>query len=166
MNEHVTLPWYRQFWPWFLIALPAATVVAGIATLVIAATGSDDLVVDDYGRIGVLTEEKLARDRRARELGLSAVLHFDPTSGAAQLRLGGGRAAGARLRLVHPTLAARDRACTLQPAAGGRTGCRLDGLEAGSWQVVVEGADGDWRLSERIHVGTRPIRAEMSPGGT
>ena len=29
------LPWYRQFWPWFLIALPGTVVVAAIGTLVI-----------------------------------------------------------------------------------------------------------------------------------
>ena len=29
-------PWYRQFWPWFLIAIPAAAVVAGIVTIIIA----------------------------------------------------------------------------------------------------------------------------------
>ena len=25
-----SIPWYRQFWPWFLIALPATVVVAGL----------------------------------------------------------------------------------------------------------------------------------------
>ncbi|MEQ8516343.1 MAG: FixH family protein, partial [Chromatocurvus sp.] len=41
-------PWYRQFWPWFLIVLPGTVVVASIATLIIAVRGSDDLVVDEY----------------------------------------------------------------------------------------------------------------------
>ena len=31
-----TVPWYQQFWPWFLILLPASVVVAGLTTLVIA----------------------------------------------------------------------------------------------------------------------------------
>jgi len=29
-------PWYRQFWPWFVFALPAIAVIAGIATVIIA----------------------------------------------------------------------------------------------------------------------------------
>ena len=45
-------PWYRQGWPWFLIALPATAVVAGIATLVIAAKTFDGMVVDDYYKEG------------------------------------------------------------------------------------------------------------------
>ena len=29
----MTIPWYRQFWPWFLISLPA-TAVAGCAVTI------------------------------------------------------------------------------------------------------------------------------------
>ena len=29
-------PWYRQFWPWFLIVLMAVSVAASITTVVIA----------------------------------------------------------------------------------------------------------------------------------
>ena len=36
-NDKPEEPWYRQGWPWFLIAFPAIAVVAGIATLVIGA---------------------------------------------------------------------------------------------------------------------------------
>jgi len=47
------LPWYRQFWPWFIIALPASAVVAGFVTLWLALSNPDHLVVDDqeYQRI-------------------------------------------------------------------------------------------------------------------
>lgn len=41
------LPWYRQFWPWFIIALPASAVVAGFITLWLAVSNPDHLVVDD-----------------------------------------------------------------------------------------------------------------------
>jgi hypothetical protein len=29
-------PWYKQFWPWFVFALPAIAVIAGITTVIIA----------------------------------------------------------------------------------------------------------------------------------
>ena len=41
------LPWYRQFWPWFIIALPAAAVLASFFTLWLAISNPDYLVVDD-----------------------------------------------------------------------------------------------------------------------
>ena len=50
MNNHVEnsdiKPWYRQFWPWFLISIPLLTVIAGIITLAIALKYPDHLVVD------------------------------------------------------------------------------------------------------------------------
>ncbi len=46
-------PWYREPWPWVLIALPLLAVVAGFATLWLALSNPDYLVVDDeeYDRI-------------------------------------------------------------------------------------------------------------------
>jgi FixH len=42
-------PWYRQFWPWFLIALPGSVVIASFVTLYIAS--SEPLDVDPtYGQ--------------------------------------------------------------------------------------------------------------------
>lgn len=60
-------PWYKQFWPWFIMALPMAAVIASIATLVIAIKNPDYLVVEksDYQNI---SEEM----RPAKKTGLSA----------------------------------------------------------------------------------------------
>jgi hypothetical protein len=41
------LPWYRQFWPWFIIALPTAAVLASFYTLWLAISNPDYIVVDD-----------------------------------------------------------------------------------------------------------------------
>jgi len=40
-------PWYRQFWPWFIIALPASVVVASFVTLWLAISNPDHLVIED-----------------------------------------------------------------------------------------------------------------------
>ena len=40
-------PWYRQFWPWFIIALPACAVIASFITLWLAVSRPDYLVVDE-----------------------------------------------------------------------------------------------------------------------
>ena len=39
-------PWYREPWPWVAIAIPAAAVVMGITTLVLAISNPDPLTVD------------------------------------------------------------------------------------------------------------------------
>ena len=37
-------PWYRQFWPWFLIVLPASSVVFSFATLYVAIRHADEVM--------------------------------------------------------------------------------------------------------------------------
>lgn len=40
-------PWYREPWPWVLIAIPALTIIACGITLWLALVNPDYLVVDD-----------------------------------------------------------------------------------------------------------------------
>ncbi len=74
-------PWYRQFWPWFLLALPAAVVCASLYTLVLANRHGDQLVSDNYYRDGLAINERLSQDERARVLGLSARIEFADNGG-------------------------------------------------------------------------------------
>ena len=82
-----TLPWHRQFWPWVLIAIPAATVVACFATILIAISSSDDLVSDNHYREGLSINRDLARQNRAAELGLRAEIRVDHDTSSIELRL-------------------------------------------------------------------------------
>lgn len=125
--DYSTLPWYRQFWPWFLIALPAAVVVAGFFTLYLAIKYSDDLVSDNYYRDGLAINQQLTQDLRATELGLSAKLDFaagsDDAIDVLELELNRPRATKAlparlTLHLLHPTNAKADH--IIQLIAGGR----------------------------------------------
>ena len=60
MKREDTLPWYKQFWPWFIIALPASAVVAGLYTLWIAMQTGDSLVVRSDEGINTVTEQARA----------------------------------------------------------------------------------------------------------
>ena len=42
-------PWWRQLWPWLLIAGPAIVVVAGIWTAWVAISGADPVIRDGHG---------------------------------------------------------------------------------------------------------------------
>ena len=46
-DSEQVLPWYRQFWPWFIIALPASAVVASLYTFWLAVSNPDQMVVDE-----------------------------------------------------------------------------------------------------------------------
>lgn len=67
-------PWYRQPWPWFLIALPATAVVGSIATAVLAIRTSDEVVATDYYKRGLAINQQLVRRDRAAAIGLKVQL--------------------------------------------------------------------------------------------
>ncbi len=56
--------WYRQFWPWFVMALPALAVLGGLATLYIATRNPDPIIQrSEDERIGPVIFESLRTDR-------------------------------------------------------------------------------------------------------
>ena len=46
--------WYRERWPWLLIAGPAIVVLASFTTLWLAAASDDGVIADDYYKRGLL----------------------------------------------------------------------------------------------------------------
>lgn len=57
-------PWYRQFWPWFLLALPAAALIAGVSTLVIALRHADQEISEPYVKHGLIIQPAHAAHER------------------------------------------------------------------------------------------------------
>ncbi|OUS09763.1 hypothetical protein A9Q90_02605 [Gammaproteobacteria bacterium 54_18_T64] len=184
-------PWYRQFWPWFLIALPAAVVVAGFFTLYLAIKYSDDLVSDNYYRDGLAINRRLSQDVRATELALSATFNFaahgDGPEGVLALELSSGREnfvkpAALILSLLHPTDAAADRAVKLIGAGNGRYRGRLPRLAKLRFYLRLVPALGTeletvaragpaslttapWRLAGAIDLAsTRLVKLQAEPG--
>jgi hypothetical protein len=71
-------PWYQQFWPWMLIALPASSVIAGIATVIIATQSPHSMVKDNYYKEGLAINKSIDRQLKAEQLGLEFELsHHD-----------------------------------------------------------------------------------------
>ncbi len=148
--QNVT-PWYRQFWPWFLIALPASAVIAGLATLALAMSHPEALVVDDYYKEGLAINKVLARDHMAKQLGLSAILYL--TGGDARVTVSADTPladTALRLQLLHPTLAHHDVQVVLHRDAVGAFRGAVGELPRGRWYVIVEPLDQRWRLEARM----------------
>lgn len=146
-NEDGT-PWYRQLWAWLVMVPPAAAVIAGITTVVIAASGADHVVRDDYVKVGLELREDDHREQAARALGLAANVHLIRADGRLTVVFRDGATVPDRLtlRLVHPTDAHRDRIATLNRDGNVFRGDL--GQEApGRWRVQVEPADRAWRLA-------------------
>jgi len=72
-------PWYRQFWPWFIIALPASAVAAGLLTLWIAMSNPDHLVIDEdeYSRLRSSLKAQSAEQEEMQDKSTQPGSHND-----------------------------------------------------------------------------------------
>jgi hypothetical protein len=139
-----TSPWYREPWPWLLMAGPAAVLIAGAATTWIAFASADGLVAEDYYKQGLGINRRLAREEAAQRLGISAAVRIEPGSIRVELR---GEAPQALLvHLAHATRAGHDVRLRLAPAADGAYRAELPVLPAGRWRVVIEDPRARWRV--------------------
>lgn len=160
----IPTPWYREPWPWLLMALPAAAVVAGFFTLWLAVTTNDGLVADDYYKAGLAINKTLARDERAHELNLSAHCKLDAEGIVVVMTAREGMILPGRLRLTisHPTRAGLDQVVDLTGISGKYHGA-IRGLTMGRWQLILEDAAHNWRLTGAVRI---PDDREITLGAT
>ena len=139
-------PWYQQFWPWFLIALPGAVVVAGFYTLFLANRYADDLVVDDYYKEGLAINRQIVRSEEAAQRGIGASVHTDGRQLDVHIT-GDVNLPQLRLKLSHPLEADRDVAFPLQRIEAGLYRVTLPEPLAGRWLWTIDSGDGSpWRI--------------------
>jgi len=150
-------PWYTQFWPWFLIALPTTAVVASIASLVIALRNADTLVREDWSDAGENINVELALEREAGARGVSAVVRLEPAANRVSVELDGVGVEGVphlSLELRHPTDASRDFSSVLDSGGPGIFfGDAASSLLTGSWYLTIAPADRAWLLRKRVWIG-------------
>jgi hypothetical protein len=164
-----TKPWYRQFWPWFLIALPGSVVIAGFITLYLAMDTSDSLVKDDYFKEGLAINQDMARERIAAELGIRMELSYDRESGRMVARVNDapmGELPHLVMALAHPTLSEQDATIQLDDE-GNRTFAGNVKLESGNvdWHVVVSPPGETWKLRGRWNPVVVP-QLTLAPAGS
>ena len=155
MTEQDVKPWYRQFWPWFLICLPGSAVVASLYTLTLAVRTTDSLIVTSDDGMDIVTQRNLNSERLATKLGLEARINIDTDSGAIVATLTAESPLDwpktIDLLLSHPAFAERDRTIALTASipddAGNPTWSgHFVNVPDGRWYLVL--VDGDsWRLN-------------------
>jgi hypothetical protein len=150
-NEHAIEPWFKQGWPWALIAIPFLTVVAGVITIFIAADTDDSLVQDDYYKKGLAINSNLERTQQALTDNMKAVVHFDQASNLLFLQLDSKQPLPdtVSLTLSHPTLDQKDRIFELARLAGNEYAVEVKAIEAAYWHLSIEDHTQRWLLKSR-----------------
>lgn len=141
-------PWYKERWPWFLMAGPGIVIIAGIITVWLAVVSNDGLVTDDYYKQGLAVNQSLQRDHNAGSLGLQGDVMRAGGNVRLLLRAEGdaGLPSEIILKLAHPTRAGQDQLVKMNLEGQGFYSGKLAAEVSGRWLVSIEDPAGKWRL--------------------
>jgi hypothetical protein len=137
--------WYRERWPWLLMAGPFVVVVASLASAWIAVRSDDGVVAEDYYKQGLLINQKLARTAAAAERTPGATIAVGGDGGV-RVYLYGAAQVPSRLQLTlgRPSERDHDRLVNLVRAHDGEWVGAMPELAPGRWIVSLESEI--WRL--------------------
>ena len=141
---NLTPAWYREPWPWILMAGPAAVLVAGAITLWLAVASADGLVADDYYKRGLAINQDLRLQQRAAARGIEASAKLAP--GKLRVGLSGAAPEALFAQLVHATRPGHDQRLRLAPVAPGVYEAELLPLPPGHWRLVLEDPRREWKI--------------------
>ncbi|WP_037586757.1 FixH family protein [Stenoxybacter acetivorans] len=155
-TKKTTRPWYKEPWPWLLMAGPAIVVVAGFITFYIANTRGDSLVTDDYYKEGKNIGLQLQRDEAAVSRNIEAQILINPDNNQAKVFISGkfDPAESINLLWVHPTRKEWDQSVVLKrdetmPLSGDKAVYTADFKtlpNSNHWYVRLEDAKAQWRV--------------------
>ena len=160
-----TKPWYKQFWPWFIIALPATSVIMGISLVYVATQNRVSLVKDDYYKDGKAINQRIDKLIKARELGISATLAFSRETGDFTVtipQLTGDAPAMLILALIHPTLEQRDQTVTLVRAPNQTYWAKMDPAKTGYYNVQLSNPGLSWELYGGINFNNPEVSLTLT----
>ncbi len=158
-DENNPPPWYKQFWPWFMVGILVFAVIIGLGLLFIALANQDSMVRDNYYKEGRAINMHLGRDHMARELGLTAEFSIDELTGEVSLALQGNLDTLPRalqLDVISPSHADRDRSVILNQLRGNQYAGQLEANVRGRHYIDLSdptrpGDDG-WRLTDEMQI--------------
>jgi hypothetical protein len=137
--------WYRERWPWLLMAGPFVVVVASLASAWIAVRSDDGIVAEDYYKQGLLINQKLARTAAAAKRMPDATISIGGDGGV-RVHLYGAAQVPSRLQLTlgRPSERGHDRPVNLVRTSDGEWVGAMPEIASGRWIVSLESEM--WRL--------------------
>lgn len=144
-------PWYKQFWPWFLIILPLTVIVWTIITVVIFSNNSVSLVAEDYYKKGKGINVDISKMNVARDLSLNANVSSDSNTVVIHFNKGAlTHYPALTATFTHRTLPDRDFSQLVTADASGNYRLTLDHEIIGPWFIELEPHDKHWLIQGKV----------------
>lgn len=158
-------PWHKYPLVWMMIAIPFSAVIMGVVMIWLAVDTDDGLVADDYYKQGLEINRVISRDKKAAELGLSAIIEFDNSTRIFRVQFDKGTLEyypkSLPLQLQHATRENSDISVLLDHGIDDLyIGHVNQSISEGIWYFQISGksgADADWKLNARSHVRSSNI---------
>ena len=161
-------PWYKQFWPWFIIAIPSSSVVMGVILITLAMDGKDSLVRKNWYKDGMAINQRLEKQHKARELGINAFITLQKDNGSLLIdvnNISKTQQPELLVDLMHPTLQEKDRALKLYLAPNQQYYTKLDSIPSGLFYVLIRTPDAPWELEGKINFSNPLSNQALTPNG-
>lgn len=151
MTTSTNLPWYKQFWPWFLITVPIITLIVCALLITAAVSTQDSLVVDDYYKAGKTINQQFEKVERARFLAIQTNLQIDDHSVLIDfVRSRPSTGEALKLDFHHTTLAKKDFEVLLTQDAKGNFRGNIDRDITGKWRITLSPLDQEWKITHTL----------------
>lgn len=161
MQATDSTPWYKQFWPWFILAILGWGVVSATTTLIVAVRNPPQMMTGDYAKLGKALVDTHVRADRAEALGLTAQLGLVERDLRLDLRAADSAALGDTVMLLaqHPTDASQDLQIVLARQADGGYRGQVEALPSRG-RMIVSDLEQSWWISSsyRVEDGALDIR--------
>lgn len=164
MQQHDTTPWYRQFWPWFILAILGWGVFSATTVLVLAVRNPPQLMTGDYARLGKALVDTHVRADRAEALGLIGNLELIDNAWTLRVTSSDPGAPGQQLLLMaqHPTDAARDRQVLLERDPNGAFTGTAEAVPARG-RIIVSDPEQTWWISSFYEIEDDELDVRLIP---
>ena len=151
MSSSKAKPWYKQFWPWFLIVIPLTSMVLSFTMIHFAYNTEDSLVIDEYYKEGRGINMQLTKIQEAKAKGITTSLSV--VDGSIELRFKSGLPESAEalaLDFQHATLEKKDFSVLLVRDANGIYRATTDNDVNGKWKLSLHPIDQQWRIQQTL----------------
>lgn len=151
MERTDTKPWYKYFWPWFLIAVPVSSFMMAFVLVNVATNTDDSLVVDDYYKEGKAINASMAKVEEAQRLRIMTDLTVNDGQITVEFHSGIPDAGNAlKLNFYHVTLQDKDFSLLLTRDASGIYRGFTESNTDGKWQISLSPMDDAWKVQQII----------------